>query len=147
MSGPIKRHVGFAALAALMLAVLGAATAAGLAAQRASSVKRVTVTEREYRITPSQRSLAAGMTTFVVVNRGKVAHEFEIRGPGVPGKRIAGKLAPGATKMLTVLLRKGSYTLFCPIHVALGMKTAVSVGGAATGGTTTSGTSTKSGWG
>lgn len=110
------------------------------------------VTEREYKVIVAHQTFKPGMTTFVVQNRGKLGHEFEIRGPGVAGKRIAGTLMPGVTKTLTVRLRAGIYTLWCPIHVALGMKTSIMIAGKTsstlgTGGTTTSSGTTTSGGG
>lgn len=141
------RPAGLAVAAALLIAA-GAAAAAALATHGAATTRRVSVTESEYRITLKPRSLAAGMTMFVVHNKGKIAHAFEIRGPGVSGNRIAGAIAPGATKSLSVRLEKGRYTLFCPIHVAAGMKTTVAVGSVMAGGTTTNSTTTsKSSWG
>ena len=131
------------------VAGLAGATAAGLAAQSAAATAKVAVTEVEYRITLKQRTFKVGLTTFVVANRGKVAHAFEVRGPGVAGKRLAGKIAPGTTRSLTVRLRSGSYTLFCPIHLALGMKKTIQVGSTATtsGSATTTTTSGGGGWG
>ncbi|TMK26273.1 MAG: hypothetical protein E6G64_14890 [Actinobacteria bacterium] len=127
---------GFAALA--LIAAFAGAALAGLAAHAATRATRVTVTEREYQITLARRTFKPGMVTFVVQNRGKLVHEFEIRGPGIAGKRIPGTIAPGMHRLLTVHLKSGTYKLWCPIHAARGMKTTISVAGA-TAGTTTSG--------
>lgn len=145
MSRRAKRTYGFPAL--ILIAALSGAAVAGLTAHAATNTTRATVTEREYRITLSQRSFKPGTVTFVVQNRGKLGHSFEIRGPGIAGKRIPGTIAPGAHRLLTVRLRSGTYTLWCTIHVAMGMKTTIKVGGGAVAGTTTSGTTTKSSWG
>lgn len=152
MSNLTSRRARFGLAALISLGALGGAAAAGLAAHTAPRVSHITVTEREYRITLSQRSFKPGMTTFVVQNRGKVAHEFAIRGPGISSKRIAGMIAPGAQRSLSVRLRGGSYTLFCPLHLGLGMKTTIRVSGAGAGGaalTTTAATTTGGGgsWG
>jgi uncharacterized cupredoxin-like copper-binding protein len=150
MSRPIRVKARWLAPAVAALAAAGGATAVGLAAHTTTQVMRVGVTEREYSITLTTKSFKPGKTTFVVHNRGKVAHEFEVRGPGVAGKRIPGKIAPGATRSLTVRLQAGKYLLFCPIHIALGMKKAIHVGTTSTSaGTSTSGTTTSSGgsWG
>jgi hypothetical protein len=45
-----------------------------------------------------------------------------------------------------VQLRGGTYKLWCPIHVAQGMKTTIKVSGKTSAGTTTSGGS-GGGWG
>jgi plastocyanin len=141
----LRRSARYSVPAVIVIAAVVGAAVAGLAAHAATSSKRVTVTEREYRITLAQRSFKPGMVTLVVQNRGKLGHQFEIRGPGISGKRVAGTIAPGAQRMLTVRLRSGTYRLWCPIHVASGMKTTIKVGGAAVAGTTTSGTTTA--WG
>ncbi len=141
-----KRGTRYGVVAVSLLAALAAGAAlAGLAAHAATRALRVTVTEREYRITPSRRSFKPGMVTFVVQNRGKLGHKFEIRGRGISGKRIPGTIAPDTQRTLTVRLRGGTYTLWCPIHIAFGMKTTIKVAGT-TAGTTTSGGGTTS-WG
>jgi uncharacterized cupredoxin-like copper-binding protein len=61
-------------------------------------------------------------------------------------QRISGTIAPGKTRSLTVQLHGGSYKLWCPIHVAQGMKTTIKVSGTAPAGTTTGGGS-GGGWG
>lgn len=137
------RGVRFAAAALVVAAAAAGAGLAVMAAHAATHSLRVTVVEREYRITLAHRSFKPGVVTFVVQNRGMLGHEFEISGPGVAGKRIPGMIAPGAKRMLKVRLRGGTYKLWCPIHVARGMKTTIKVAGGTgtnTGGTTTSGT-------
>lgn len=120
----------------LAIAVAGVA----LAARSAPAAKKVSVTEREYRIVVA-KSLTAGATSFVVTNRGKLTHGLDISGPGI-AKKAAGLIAPGATKTLTVTLKAGTYKLWCPVpgHAALGMKASVRVtGGSSSGGTSTGG--------
>jgi uncharacterized cupredoxin-like copper-binding protein len=139
------------AVAAVALALAGAALA-GVVMHRSGTTTRVTVVLREYRIALNHSSIAAGRTTFVVANRGKIAHAFAISGPGIGKKRIPGTIAPGRTKTLTLTLAGGSYHVWCPIpgHAALGMKTTLAVTSATAGGgsTTTAGTTTAGGtWG
>jgi plastocyanin len=134
-----RRGARYGLAAVIMIAAVVGAAVAGFAAHAATRVSRITVTEREYRITLSQRSFKPGTVTLVVQNRGKLGHAFKIRGPGIAGKRIPGTIAPGAHRSLTVQLRRGSYTLWCPIHTAFGMKTKINVGGSSAGTTTTSG--------
>jgi uncharacterized cupredoxin-like copper-binding protein len=110
-----------------------------------ASKSMVTATETEWAIRLSQTHLAAGPTTFVAVNKGKVAHSLEIDGPGVANERIPGTIAPGSSMRLTVTLKKGSYDVFCPLpgHKQRGMDVHVTVGGGSSGSTTKS----KSSWG
>jgi plastocyanin len=140
------RGVRYAAAALVVAAGVSGAALAGLAAHAATRAVRVTVTEREYRITLSRRSFKPGTITFVVQNRGKLRHEFEIRGPGIAGKRIPGTIAPGAHRTLKVRIRGGTYTIWCPIHAAKGMKTTIKVAGATTTGTTGGTTTSSTGW-
>jgi uncharacterized cupredoxin-like copper-binding protein len=142
----VSRATRFGLVAVLVAAAVAGVAAAGMAAHSARATTRVTVTEREYKITLSRRTLPAGRTTFVVRNAGKLVHEFAITGPGIGTKRIHGTLAPGSHKTLTVKLGKGKFTLWCPIHVSRGMKATIKVGAGTSGGGTTTGTTT-SAWG
>lgn len=129
----------------------GAGGVAGTTAAAGGAGQHVTVTETEFRLQLSQQHLQAGPTTFVAVNKGHVPHSLEIDGPGVSGMRIAGTIAPGTSKQLTVTLKNGGYELFCPVdgHKAMGMDLRVSVGGGTSGSTTgtTTGTTPASGGG
>lgn len=128
MTNKRGKIVKIALAAAVVNAAMTGAAAAGMAAHAATTTTtRVKVTEVEYKIKLRTHSFKPGRVKFVVTNRGKLAHEFAIRGPGV-SKRIPGKLMPMSTHTLTVRLRKGKYTLKCPIHIALGMKTTIRVG-------------------
>jgi len=137
-----RKSTVFAVATLAATAIAGGALAAIVSHQSTTST-RIAVTERDYTIALSKRSVPAGRITFVVHNRSRTAHRFGVKGNGV-SKSIRGVIAPGKTKSLTVRLKKGRYTVYCPIHVAQGMKTTLKVGGS-TGspGTTTSG----GGWG
>jgi uncharacterized cupredoxin-like copper-binding protein len=133
----------------VLCAVLGAAAAALVARAGGAAAKatRITVTEREYHIALSRRTFRPGRVTFVVHNRGKIAHSLDIRGPGV-SKRMRGTIRPGGSRTLVVRLSKGTYRLFCPVdsHAKLGMRTTIRSSSAmTTTGTTTGGTTTT--WG
>jgi plastocyanin len=143
----VRAHARYGVAATIVAAALAGAAVAVLAAHAATRSTRVVVTEREYQIKLSQRSFKPGTFTLVVQNRGKLRHTFEIRGPGIAGKRIAGTIAPGAQRSLTVRLRGGTYNMWCLIHRAQGMKTTIKVAGANTAGTTTSGGTTTGGGG
>jgi uncharacterized cupredoxin-like copper-binding protein len=120
MTHATRKLTGGLALALLAVALLAGRSVAGTAAQSSS---RVTATESEYKIVLSRTSVKAGTYTFVAVNKGKIAHSLAVNGPGVAHKRIAGTIAPGSSKTITVTLRKGSYDVYCPVdgHKALGM--------------------------
>jgi len=124
-------------LAAASLALVGAVLVAGgsgsasrtTAGTTAIAASKVTATESEYKIVLSQTRLKPGTYAFVAINKGKIAHSLAVNGPGVAHKRIAGTIAPGTSKTLTVTLRKGSYDVYCPVtgHKALGMDRKVTV--------------------
>jgi plastocyanin len=141
----ISRMVVVAATAVAAAVGVGLAGMAALAGTQGSAVK---VTEVEYKLTLSPTHLSPGKTTLVVVNKGKVAHSLSISGPGVKKRLIAGTITPGTSRSVSVVLKAGSYALWCPVpgHAGLGMKTTLKVGSAGTTGTGAT-TTTKSTWG
>jgi plastocyanin len=109
----------------------------------------VKVTEKEYSLALSVKIFKPGSYVFMAMDRGRLAHSLEINGPGVRNKRIPGMIAPGRSKSLKVVLREGSYRIWCPVpgHAGLGMKATIKVGASLGSGATTSfGTTTKSAW-
>jgi plastocyanin len=120
------------------LALAGAAVGA-LAGRSTVTKTTLRVTEREYKISLSTRSLPAGAVRLLVHNAGHVAHRLTISGPGL-STATTPTIQPGATKSLTVTLGGGSFQLWCPLgsHAAAGMKTSLSVRGAAPPPSTTS---------
>jgi plastocyanin len=128
------RHTSVSVLVAA--AVLSAAGLAVMNALGGTQSARVTVTETEYKITLSRTHIATGKTTFVVVNKGKLAHSLSIRGPGMTKRLIMGTIAPGSSHTAAVTLKSGTFTLWCPVdsHAKLGMKTTLKVGAGTSGG-------------
>jgi len=149
MQGKRQRFALVAAGIAGLLAVTGAAVAAvhGHAGARGTTVK---VTEREYRISLSVKSLPAGTVTFSVHNAGHIAHQLDLSGAGLRTVHVP-TIAPGKTRSVTVKLGGGTLSLWCPLpgHASLGMKASLKVQGVTatppstttTGGTTTGDTS------
>jgi uncharacterized cupredoxin-like copper-binding protein len=149
-----KWAVRYVAIAAVLALALTGAALAGVVAHTASAkAARVTVIEKSYSLT-LKHTLAPGLTTFVVVNRASIGHSLEISGPGLKAKRITGLVAPGHTRLLTVMLKAGTYRIWCPVpgHAALGMKANIAVGSAtasssAAGQATTTSSGKSGGWG
>jgi uncharacterized cupredoxin-like copper-binding protein len=114
-----------AALASLALAVPFAATAAGTAATatRATTVKVTAGTPTEFHFTLSKKSVAKGVVTFKVTNRGKLAHDFKIAG------KKSKMVQPGKSTTLKVTLKKGKAKYLCtvPGHAAAGMRGTLTV--------------------
>lgn len=148
----------FAAAVAVALALAGAALAAAISHGRAGAATTIKVTEREYRLTLSKRTAAAGTVTFTVHNVGHLKHALAVSGGGLSGVKKLGAIAPGKTRTLTVkFTQDGTVSVWCPMpgHAALGMKTSLKVSGGAAapapvgGGSTTTGDTSTGGdaWG
>ena len=78
----------------------------------------------EFKFTLSKKTVAKGITTFKVTNKGTIKHDFKIGGK----KTIA--LASGKTATLKVTFKKaGKYAYLCtvPGHAAGGMKGTLTV--------------------
>jgi uncharacterized cupredoxin-like copper-binding protein len=110
-----------AAVAAFVLFSVLAVPA--LAARSHATSTTVTVTETEFHFKLSKTSVPHGAVTFVLVNKGKLAHDFKIAGKRSP------LLAPGKTTKLTVTLKAGKVPYICtvPGHAAAGMKGTLTV--------------------
>ena len=77
-----------------------------------SDARRVDVTVTDNRIDmPTQ--LKPGKTAFVVKNAGKTTQNFEVEGRSVDRKFTAAP-NPGETKVLHVILKRGTYTAYSP---------------------------------
>jgi uncharacterized cupredoxin-like copper-binding protein len=95
-------------------------------------LKTFTVRETDFRLTPSMFTASkSGTYTFHAVNKGHVEHSLEIEGRGVE-KELGGKLKPGQSGDLTVVLSPGTYEIYCPVddHESKGMKGTIKVPGA-----------------
>jgi len=129
--------------AALGLAVLGAATA-GVMTRSGAAKSTITVTEREFKISLSNKTAKKGLVRLVVRNAGTYPHALSIKGAGV-SKRTP-LIKPGKSAVLVVTLRSGRYALWCPVpgHAAQGMKATLSLPGAKATTSTTTTTDTNS---
>ena len=100
------------------------------------SSSHLSLSEREFRITPSIPTVArTGTIAITVRNRGTVTHAFAIEGPS--GLVRTADIAPGGSATLTIAIhRAGRYAFFCPIdgHIRLGMHGVLIVGHPSSGG-------------
>jgi uncharacterized cupredoxin-like copper-binding protein len=115
---------GSALVAMTAVALVAAVSAFG--GSNAASATTVAVTAgkpSELRFTLSKKTIARGVTTFKVVNKGALKHDFKIA-----GKRTA-LLATGKTATLKVTLKAGKFAFLCtvPGHAAAGMKGTLTV--------------------
>jgi Copper binding proteins, plastocyanin/azurin family len=125
---------------AVVIGLLGVATA-GFVARASATKTTVTVTEKEFSITLTPRRVPVGVVRFVIHNKGLYSHALAVK-VGTVTKRTT-LIKPGKTATLTVTLKKGKTTLWCPVpgHAARGMKATLAVG-TAVATTTTSPTTT-----
>ena len=77
-----------------------------------SDARRVDVTITENRI-DMPTELRPGKTAFVVKNAGKTPQNFEVERRSVDRKFVAAP-NPGQTKVLHVILKRGTYTVYSP---------------------------------
>jgi hypothetical protein len=72
--------------------------------------RTVAVTATDFRLHPQRIAVRPGPVTFRLVNRGRLPHDWQIRGPGVHGRvRL---MLPGDRRRVTVRLRRGVYAMF-----------------------------------
>jgi uncharacterized cupredoxin-like copper-binding protein len=92
-----------------------------------ADARRVDVTLGEYKM-DMPTSLKPGKTAFIVKNAGKQKHNFEVKGNGTD-QRFLVDLAPKQTKVLHVNLKRGTYTVYCPVgdNQKKGMETSLTV--------------------
>ena len=81
----------------------------------------VTVTLHDFRVEPQIVTARRRELTFRAVNRGRLPHNFHIRGVGRVRLEI-GTLLPGESEAATVTLPRGEFRMFCSIsnHEELG---------------------------
>ncbi|MFF0432487.1 cupredoxin domain-containing protein [Streptomyces sp. NPDC004327] len=92
---------------------------------------QVTAELTDFHIKLSTQKFPAGTYTFTAKNMGKHVHGLEIEGNGAENR--SKDVSPGQSTTLTVTLKDGTYEVYCPVdgHKDLGMKTSITVGGAA----------------
>jgi plastocyanin len=94
--------------------------------------RALSVDEKEWSLTPSQKVVHAGVVTFHDYNRGMDPHNLQVIGPNGPVQTIS--VAPGTSGTLAANLPPGTYHLVCSLyagtpqsHEALGMHAVITV--------------------
>lgn len=110
----------------LVVALVGASLALALPVVAASNATGVTVTAgkpSEFKFTLSKTSVAKGVATFTLTNKGKLPHNFKIAGKATP------ILKSGKKAAFKVTLKAGKAAFLCtvPGHAAAGMKGTLTV--------------------
>jgi uncharacterized cupredoxin-like copper-binding protein len=106
-------------LIALVSLVAAVSAFGGKSSTDATTVAVTAGKPSEFKFTLSKRTIAKGLTTFKVTNKGTVKHDFKIAGK----KTIT--LAAGKTATLKITFKKaGKYAYLCtlPGHGPAGMK-------------------------
>jgi uncharacterized cupredoxin-like copper-binding protein len=112
-----RKGFGLVVLVALV-ALAASVSAFGGSSRTAATVAVAAGKPSELKFTVVPKTVAKGLTTFKVTNKGKLSHDFKIA-----GKRTV-LLKPGKTVTLKVTLKAGKFTYLCtvPGHAAAGMK-------------------------
>jgi uncharacterized cupredoxin-like copper-binding protein len=118
-------------------------TPAGSASSVSAGGGHLSLSETEFKITPSNASVAnTGTITISVKNAGKVTHALAVQTPS--GVVRTAPIPPGGSATLKVDVSKaGTYTMYCPIdgHRHLGMVGTLAVGPASSSAATSSSSS------
>jgi plastocyanin len=107
---------------AAALAVLALSGCGGPGPAAEARGGRVEITLDDFLIRPQLVRAAAGEVTFAAGNRGRLPHNFRVRGRGGEPVAIA-TLLPGERASETAVLRRGEYKILCTVgnHEELGM--------------------------
>jgi len=108
-----------------------------------SSATSVGITEKEFKVTPTVKTVKAGSVTFKIKNRGALDHTFAIVKTALPAGKLpvkssqvtlkpikdVGPIKPGKGTNLTLNLKPGKYVLYCNIkgHYQAGQRVAFTV--------------------
>src|SRR5262245_23801312 len=107
----------------LLLVVVAAAAVLSLAAvTSAASNLGIAASKTQLKFNKKTLTAKAGKVTIVMANPSTFPHAIAVKGKG---KNVKGKtVGQGKTSRVTLTLKKGTYTFYCPVpgHEAAGMK-------------------------
>lgn len=96
-----------------------------------AAAQSIPVTLSEWKVKLGRDTVPAGKITFQIKNEGSMSHGFFVRGNGV--QQGSPDIAVGQSGTLSVTLKPGSYTVYCPLadlsHRKAGMMTTLVVTG------------------
>jgi uncharacterized cupredoxin-like copper-binding protein len=83
--------------------------------------KAATVSETEFKLTPSTANVGSGAVTITAKNDGTTMHNLNVEGKGMEKKTA--NLQPGSSASLKLNLKPGTYEMYCSIpgHKQAGM--------------------------
>jgi len=111
--------VGRKLLVATLIAIVGALTVAGVVYAK---TYRLSASKTQLKFNVSTIRATKGKVTLSMSNPSSLPHGIAIKGHGI--KRKGKTVNKGGTSRVTVTLKKGTYTFYCPVsgHEAAGMK-------------------------
>ena len=78
-----------------------------------AAAQSIPVTLSEWKVKLGRDTVPAGKITFQIKNEGTMTHGFFVRGNGV--QEGSNDIPMGQSGSLTVTLKPGSYTVYCPL--------------------------------
>lgn len=78
-----------------------------------ASAQAIPVTLSEWKLKLGRDTVPAGKVTFQIKNEGSMTHGFFVRGNGV--QQGSPDIAVGQSGTLSLTLKPGSYTVYCPL--------------------------------
>jgi plastocyanin len=112
-------RLGRRALIATLIALVGALSVAGVVYAK---TYRLSASKTQLKFNVSTIRASKGSVTLTMKNPSSLPHGIAIKGHG---KKVKGKTVnKGGTSKVTITLKKGTYTFYCPVsgHEAAGMK-------------------------
>ncbi len=125
--GKVVHFVGILALVGLVVGALSPSLAT------AQSTQQVTITLREFTLTPAKITVRQGQPVqFTVINAGTVEHNFTVELPAqnIEKTLFAANLRPGETRTAEYTFpAAGDWEMYCPVdtHEDQGMKGEITV--------------------
>lgn len=106
----------------------GSPTAGGTSGSAQGQGTTVDVKATEFAFSLSKSDFSPGTYTFTMHDDGHATHAMAMEGPGLSNAKSS-NAGPGETATMTVTLKAGTYTLYCPVgnHRAQGMQTTLTV--------------------
>lgn len=94
-----------------------------------AKAQAIPVTLSEWKVDMARDTVRAGSVTFRVKNEGSMIHGFHVEGQGLDEETR--QIPTGQSASLTVILKPGTYQLYCPMsdqsHMKAGMVKKITV--------------------
>ena len=127
----MSRFATLVVLAFLIVSCGQATASTSPASPSTSSTPAVEVRVADFKITPAEVRVGAGVVTLAVANDGPTPHNLTIRDAAGALVMATPEIRPGASETLSGAIAGGTNVLFCslPGHESLGMRAMLVIGG------------------